>query len=199
MTDKPFKPKVSDILGGVDFDELEALAEVKYEDGIVNGLFIRYNLDRNIKYAMLHRHEREFGYKQLTLAAFHEEFPEFPMFLFARKFPKIRKDTPVHRLFSDFARRKFTKEYLELADEVPDEWGGPVGLVFFWPYIKVAKMTKGQGLVLHDWEFAPEVPGVTLTWISQDKKPIRLTLEPLQILLKRIDKASSGRMWSPDA
>jgi hypothetical protein len=84
---------------------------------------------------------------------FYDEFSEIfrtPLYLFVKKIPKIAQKLPLHVLIERFEKTELFKEWTALADEVPADWSGPVGLAFFWPYLRSGKTTRGGALVLHN-------------------------------------------------
>lgn len=200
MTDsapEPFRPpSMQRLINDLNSDELAQLDEAQFEDEIVALLLTRYGLSHHKK-AMLDAHAAQFGRKQLTLDAFHERF-NFPIRLFARKFRKIAERNPVHRFFTDFGNRDFTKSYLELRQTLGDEQQGmATGLVFFWPFIKGRSRTeeRGSGLVLHNWGHLRK-RGTRFQWTATASGD-SCVLEPFMALLAAIDKQHGGA-WQPD-
>ena len=196
---KVFRPS-KHLLGDMSIGEMEAIEEEQYENLIVKYIFDKFRLSTDIKFKMLGERKREFGVGRLTLDDFYYHYPTFPVYLFARKIRKIKEDAPLHRWFSDFARRKFTRKLEELRNtEVPDDWDGPVGLVFHWPHLRGNPLTQGEsvkrdpkgglGLVVHTGEFDADQPGVRFRWVPP-RGGDGLTVEPLSLLFNSI-------RWTP--
>lgn len=206
MMNDSYRPSFSDLSGDKDW---RANEQTQFETQIVDHLFNYYDLSRSVRAEIFQETRHGEGQSRLTFQAFFERFPTFPIYLVIRKFRNIVDDASVNRIFSDFLRRKFVKEYEIIEDEIPDGYEGPVGLVFFWPHLKgqikrkktekvsgVRERGGSLGLVLHNRHIVQEVPGVRIWWISKGKA--QLVIEPLSVLLNSIDKDSSGRKWHPD-
>jgi hypothetical protein len=197
---KRIAPTMDQLIGELGVEDLKQLAEDRFEDDVVNHLFSRYKLDSRAKQRMLQSAKLNQDHPHLTLAAFYEEFPSFPVYLVARKFPKIREESPVHKIFMDFANRQYTKAYDALADVLPEDvW--TYGLVFHWGYLKRTGRQKvderASALVLHNRNTLADAPGVRLRWWGADREE-PLFLEPLATLLTTIDMESPGERWQPD-
>lgn len=196
------RPKVQSLFSDYSVEDLVAFDKAKFENAVVARLFSRYNLDRRIKERMWQEHAKRFGAGQLTLTAFHCEFPDFPIYLDCDKLRNVREDTPLHLLFTAFGTRKIAKRFDEMSDNLPSDTGA-CGLVFHWPYLgsKRSKVNeKVPAFVLHNRRREYDVPGVQLQWTpaagDEDREP--LFLEPLGKLLDTIDQESPEGKWHPD-
>ena len=145
---------------------------------------------------MLREHEAQYGVKRLTFTAFFEHYG-FPLYLYAEKLPKVLKNNPPHRWFTDFGRRTFTKRYLALREQAPEDWP-QMGLVFFWPFLgnKRGFEEAATGLVLHNWVRSDMLPGTQVSWVCPESGE-QLILEAFPRLLSAVDADAGGR-WSPD-
>ena len=188
-----------DVLAGIDFAERD---ERRYEGEIVTHLLSRYGIGPGVKERL--RHYR--GTNQLTLEAFHEEFPTFPITLAARRWRKIREKNRLSDLFGNFYDRNFYKAWHEERDKVSGGVDGDFGLVFHWPYLKGRFEPTGGGkrrrepggsvgLVLRDGSPNSAVPGTRVLVVGAGGA--QFTLEPFSVLLREIDENCGGE-WNPN-
>lgn len=153
------------------FDELRLQ---QFEDGVVKHLLRHHRLQQ---YA---RNIQDRSERLLSLEAFYEEFPQYPMRMHARQFANVVRDTPVHRLWNDFEGLTFVKAYRELAE--PD-----AAIVFSWPYLtaKIGESPKGPGVILHTRTEIEGTAGVRITCRVEAGETF--ILEPLTHFLHALD------------
>lgn len=184
-----------------DIDSLKQMAEAKFEEEIVNYLFSRYDLPRSVRSQMLRTQRDQVGRPGLTLDAFNEAFPAFPIYLVAVKLEKVRDQNPVHKIWMDFANRKFVKEFEKLKDLVPGDVT-TYGLVFHWGFLKATGRQKvderASGMVIHNREPRIDLIGSFRGYCRPRRGSERLYLESLSALLTTIDKESPGGKWVLD-
>jgi hypothetical protein len=170
--------------------DFKAWAGQKYEAELVQHLFGRYNVPGALRKDMSERLFRETGHRRMNLPFFCDTFSDFPVFLDCRKIEKIAWDSPVSKLFADFSRRAFVKEYVEMQNRHPEfVTAKPMGLIFFWPHLGGAR-----GLVLHNRQVRLTTSGVRMVWVSLEQN-LQLTLEPLPVFLDAIDADVPVERW----
>ena len=183
--------------GGV---ELEAWKHERYEEKIVRILFSHYDLPRRILHELLNNAQEQDGRSRLTLEAFHDRFPRFPIRLEAREWPKIAEKCTVARCFNDFFRQQFVEEFVELEASSLRDVGVPFGLVVYWSWLKGPKRRlrnkrsgevverrfpySGPNLVIHTAGLNTEMPGLRWLWVTPTKQQV--VVEPLTTLLAGI-------------
>jgi len=184
-----------------DVDSLRQMDEARFEEEIVNHLFSRYNLARSRKSKLLGEHRDLHGHFGLSLAAFGEEFPSFPIHLIARKFSKMREQNPVHKILADFLNRNCVQEFERLKDELP-EGIETYGLVVHWGFLKATGKQKvderASAVILHNREPRVDVVGAVRAYCVPRKRAARIYVETLSAFLTTIDKESPGGRWTDD-
>lgn len=184
-----------------DVDSLRRLDAAKFEEEVVNHLFSRYNLPREIRTRMLRAHAAETGRAGLTLPAFNDEFPSFPIYLRSMKLPKVRDENPVHRIYADFLNRKFVTEFEKLKTVLPEDVE-TYGLVFHWGFLRATgRQTvdeRASGLVIHNREPHVRIYGAPVMSCLPRRGAAVIYLETLTNLLATIDKETPGGKWAPD-
>jgi hypothetical protein len=166
--------------------ELREISDRGYEDRIVNLLFRRYGLPDEIRLDMICQHRAQTGEPRLTLFAFHERFPTFPVFLAA---VRLGGPTGIKPWFDDFPRLEIVRAYSQAAEEItPSADGMPFGIVFRAGHMK--------DCILHNaWRW-PTADGVSITW--QRAPAAKLVVEPFPAFLRRVDRhATGGSPWQP--
>ena len=161
----------------------------RFEHEIVQHLFSRYRFPADVRQSLLDESAQQLQVRVLSLELFSNAFPSFPIYLACRKIPKIADNAPVSKLFRDLPGRKFAIELADLRDKRPDLKGvRSLGVVFHWPYL------GGHGLVVHDRQVVPAVPGPRLLWYGSHEDEY-LVVEPLAVLLNSLEHGSSPRDW----
>lgn len=176
-----FRPKLRDITGAEFAGRAQQQFEASVVDYIVGG-FGRYATD--MRYVLRNRARQAGPDHWPTFFDFYEEFFDdrpLPVYLFVRQLPKIREKVTLLSLLQAFEKTPVADEYTSLADEVPSSWSGPVGLAFFYPFLK-EKTRNGGALVLHNDEQDPEIAGFYASCQLADGT--RLWLEPLSRLIR---------------
>lgn len=172
-------------------------AESSFEDMLVNHLFSRYNLPRDVKRQMLKLTKSRDGKPRLLLLDFHQAFPEFPIYLFARKFEKSpAKATPLHKLLLAVEDLPFVKAFDELAEFLPEEYAS-YAMVFHWSYLQrksAGQMETGlSAMSLHNRHVSQLQASPIVCWDSIDRG-YPVYLQPLTGLLDTIDQ-ECGTDW----
>ena len=161
--------------------EFSEMTEQRFETAVVETIlkqFGRLDVFREM------RRDRQMrtGEYGVAFADFFEKYPQFPLFLFVRRFPKLEENLTVAVLVERFEKSKIWQEYSRVFDETPYGWNGTVGLVFFWPRLKVEKTSQGGALVLHNRPSVDvEIPGFFAGLV--DSSGQRYWLESLPRLL----------------
>lgn len=179
---------------------LEAWNHERYEENIVRILFGRYNLPQRFLNKMLNDAGEQDGRLRLTLAAFHECFPSFPIRLEAREWPKISERCTVARCFNDFLRQQFVEEFVELETSSLRDVDVPFGLVFHWSWLRGPKRClrhkstgaivekrlpySGPNLVIHTAGLNTKTPGLRWLWVTSTRRQV--VVEPFATLLAGI-------------
>lgn len=192
-TDMPdYRDGFHDMIDDRTVEDFQLEDEARFEDAIVGWLLNRYCSGNSVKYEMLQEYADEHGVKRLTLEAFHDRFPQYPLRLFARKFPKIVAACPVHRFFEKFDKTVICKAFDELSDLYDPDAYSNYGMAFFWPHLRQIKTQAGGVLVLHTLEEdPPDVPGTRIVLRLEESpgSPRELHLEPLWRLAEIIDRS----------
>lgn len=130
------------------------------------------------------------GEKKLSVQAFLDRFPDFPLWLFTHRLPFIHHDLRLDRLLKAIQQRRIVEKYEELVDDQLPDFGDDTlaGLIFAYPPV-------GRGMVLHNdpavvtecVTYAKNKPCVRFVWPLSGKRARKfgpaLVMEPLQQLL----------------
>lgn len=133
------------LLGDGMSEEFRRQEEAWHEESIVRALLTRFQLGHYRRDLLQHNQELHgTAQGQLTLHAFYEYFPDFPVYLMTAKRRGLTKHVSVGTLLAHFATRPFIEVYEDLLETVPDDYAaGDVGLIIAWPRVRPG------GLILH--------------------------------------------------
>lgn len=176
-------------------EDIRARQEYEYEEKVVGHMLAYYGLS-SAKSTIRNLTLKATGQLRLSFAGFTEHFADFPVHMGVTKQPGLAKQCRIDRLFNKVSTRKVVEHYLLYKEELDNEDGKPVALVFPWVHIP-------KGMVLHnkhiDISSVPDKlkkPCVRLVWSLSDrlkkKHGDHLTFEPL-------DQFLASLAWLPSA
>ena len=165
-------------------EEFEAKNQQRFEAAVVDAIVARYGCHTTgMRQRLAARSRRNGPDDWPTFYDFCDEFNYYlPLYLFARRWPRIDSELSITTLIENFEKTRPFKEFLSLVDEVP-ETHTHHGLVFFWPRLKRGKTKQGGALVLHN---SADVATGRLGLVICHKTSERICwLEPFHHLLDR--------------
>ncbi len=130
-------------------DQIQAsrdAARAGYEEKIVKKILTAANLGTEIRDMAMDMQTRV-GKARVTLAAFYESYPDFPVQLTARKLPFVYQ-VSFKDIFNKFCSTPIFKTWDEYRDECASD--KPIGLVFDWPGVSGTQMIIHNDTVLSD-------------------------------------------------
>lgn len=180
-------------------EDLRESREENFEEQIVLRLCSHYRVPTKERYRMQDAVSGATGKSWLSLDAWYNRFPDFPIFLGVKLITHVSKEATVSKMFLNFRDRRFVKEFDLLQEKRPELMSGaPSGLVFKWPHFP-SRGAPPSGLVLTDRPPTWAVPGTRICWVPSggDERESPLYIEPLSQLLNSIDYLSDGKKWQP--
>jgi len=178
--------------GMADITKVENLEH--WESQVVEWLFVRHRIRGNLRQALRERHLGMTGQEHVTIEAWNDGFPTYPVH-FAASMIRRANEIPHGHLFCRFRETQLARKFDKTADEIGDEIDKPLALVIRWPQLIRSGEASG-GMVLHNREPDLRVPGSRLVWSHTEPEYGMLTLQPLSLLIKEIDAAEGGA-WRP--
>jgi len=127
----------------ISLEEWKQRKQRDYEDRIVK-LALKELGRTDLLRGMRQRARERTGEPHLTGHDLLDALPEFPLWLGARYIGRVFEDFTLTNLFNRYTTTRVFKRWGEVRDEAPDNWGGPVGLVFTTP-----KVRQGRGALIH--------------------------------------------------
>ena len=178
---------------GDEHERFEVSQNRAWEGGLVRHVMTRCGLGRHIR-AFQAAHQQQFGFRDLTFAAFNTEFHTFPVFLGCSRLRHIPvslhcfKGAILPLWFKTFLKLPFMPPYMELHNSFGESAKlKPIGLVF---------PRKGfqKGLVVHNGEFHMFVPPQSSVHVYHGggRKPLDLIVQPFSSFLDHIYRHGHG-------
>lgn len=166
-----------------------------WEDQLVEWLFVRHKIRGNVRSALRARYTERRGVNELTLDAWNDGFPSYPIFFVGAMIRGVDKISH-GKLFCKFRQQRWLQLYEDAEEEYSDDHSKPLGLIIRWPGLQQNGEPSG-GMVLHNRAPDTSVPGCRFLWSYNEPDIGMLTLQPLSLLIKEIDSAAGG-FWKPD-
>lgn len=156
-------------------NEVKRSADYRWEHRVVSRLLTVLDVAWKRK-ELLDAEEEATGESRLSLATFHEAFPDLPFRLLSHALYRIESDVNVAKLLTKFSKTRLMKTYDEYADYLPEDMSEDkaYGLVVPWPYVK-------NGFILHDMAVDFSSEGTRLVIRDGDRV---LILEPFDNFLE---------------